>query len=89
MAHLPPTKPRNAGLFQPSGKVHIFKKLKISGERRAAKHPCFKEFGGSLCLYREVVEISTENVKRITDADLAICACFTSHWTSPSLWTAW
>lgn len=65
MAHLPPTKPRNAGLFQLSGKVHIFKKLKISGERRAAKHPCFKEFGGSLCLYREVVEISTENVKRI------------------------
>jgi len=62
----PPTKPRNAGLFRLSGKVHIFKKLKISGERRAAKHPCFKEFGGSLCLYREVVEISTGNVKRIT-----------------------
>ena len=52
MAHLPPTKPRNAGLFQPSGKVHIFKKLKISGERRAAKRPCFKGFGGSLRLRR-------------------------------------
>lgn len=52
MAHLPPTKPRNAGLFQPSGKVHIFKKLKILGEPRAVKRPCFKGFGGSLRLRR-------------------------------------
>lgn len=52
MAHLPPTKPRNAGLFQPSGKVHIFKELKNLGERRAAKRPCFKEFGGSLRSWR-------------------------------------
>ena len=43
----PPTKPRNAGLFQLSGKVHISKKLKILGEPRAAQRPCFKRFGGS------------------------------------------
>ncbi len=42
-----PTKPRNAGLFQLSGKVHISKKLKILGEPRAAQRPCFKRFGGS------------------------------------------
>ena len=47
MAHLPPTKPRNAGLFRLSGKVHIFKKLKNLGEPRATKCPCFKGFGGS------------------------------------------
>lgn len=52
MAHLPPTKPRNAGLFQLSGKVHIFSKLKILGERRAAKRPYFKGFGGSSRLRR-------------------------------------
>ena len=67
MAHLPPTKPRNAGLFRRSGKVHIFKQLKISGERRAAKRPCFKEFGGSLHSWSEVVEISTE-VKTLVSA---------------------
>ena len=42
-----PTKPRNAGLFQLSGKVHIFKKLENLGERRAAQRPYFKRFGGS------------------------------------------
>lgn len=44
----PPThKAPQRGSFQISGKVHIFKKLKILGERRAAKCPCFKGFGGS------------------------------------------
>ena len=47
MAYLPHTKPRNAGLFRLSGKVHIFKKLKNLGEPRATKCPCFKGFGGS------------------------------------------
>ena len=42
-----PQSPRNAGLFQLSGKVHISKKLKILGEPRAAQRPCFKRFGGS------------------------------------------
>ena len=40
------------GLFQLSGKVHIFKKLENLGERRAAKRPCFKSFGGSSRLRR-------------------------------------
>ena len=60
MAYLPHTKPRNAGLFRLSGKVHIFEQFKNLGEPRAAKRPCFKEFGGFLHLWSEVVEISTE-----------------------------
>ena len=47
----PPThKAPQRGSFQISGKVHIFKKLKILGERRAAKRHCFKGFDGSLHL---------------------------------------
>ena len=65
MAHLPPTKPRNAGLFRPSGKVHIFKKLKNLGERRAAKCPRFKGVQRFFAFAEEMIEISTENVKRI------------------------
>ena len=50
MAYLPHTKPRNAGLFRLSGKVHIFEQFKNLGEPRAAKRPCFKGFGG-FCVY--------------------------------------
>ena len=52
MAYLPHTKPRNAGLFRLSGKVHIFEQFKNLGEPRAAKRPYFKGFCGSLRLRR-------------------------------------